>query len=153
MLMARTPPDSAFAPQSQAVSSETAFVLDAADARFLTEVGMLASGRGDLSHADAIFNALRRVRPDRAYPLVGLAVARLNAGRAAEATRLLEDIELDDAHEQAIIRVWYGLALQLAGRMAESRRVLADAATRPGEGGALARQMLGQDAMPSDDEN
>ncbi|MGX5658524.1 hypothetical protein ACWKWV_02235 [Castellaniella ginsengisoli] len=118
-------------------------MLEADDARFLTEIGMLAAGQGDVRRADAIFNALRRVRPDRAYPLVGLAVARLNAGRAAEAARLLEGAELADPEERALARAWCGLALQLAGRAAESRRALADAAALPGEGGALARRMLG----------
>lgn len=118
-------------------------MLEADDARFLTEVGMLAAGRGDVSRADTIFNALRRVRPGRAYPLVGLAVARLNAGRVAEAARLLEDAGFSDPEEQAVVRAWCGLAMQLAGRGAESRRALADAAALPGEGGALARRMLG----------
>jgi len=139
----RTPPSGASSPGFQAVSSETAFVLEADDARFLTEIGMLAAGRGDVRRADPIFNALRRVRPDRAYPLVGLAVARLNAGRAAEAARLLEDAEFTDPEEQALARAWCGLALQLAGRGAESRRALTDAAALPGEGAALARRMLG----------
>ncbi|MHA3904750.1 hypothetical protein ACTPOE_14625 [Castellaniella sp. WN] len=126
-------------------------MLEAADAHFLTEVGMLAASRGDVPHADAIFNALRRARPDRAYPLVGLAVARLNAGRAAEAARLFEDADFVDPEERALARAWRGLALQLSGRVAESRRALADAAALPGEGGLLARRMLGLDREVSDD--
>ena len=121
-----------------------AFVLEADDARFLAEVGMLAAGRGDVPHADAIFDALRRLRPQRAYPLVGLAVARLNAGHAEDAVRLLETVALSDPEEHAVVRAWYGLALQLAGRNAESARVLTEAAVLPGDGGLLARQMLGQ---------
>lgn len=118
-------------------------MLDARDARFLTEVGMLAAGRGDLVRADRIFTMLRRQRPDRAFPLLGLAVARMNAGRAAEAARLLRDVRLTAPDEQALVRAWCGLALQLAGRAAESRHVLLDAARGSGEGGALARRMLG----------
>ena len=147
----RNPPSGASPSGSQAVSPETAFVLEADDARFLTEIGMLAAGRGDVRHADTIFNALRGLRPDRAYPLVGLAVARQNAGRAAEAARLLEDADLADPEERATARAWCGLALQLAGRGAESRRALADAAALPGDGGALARRMLGL-AVESPDE-
>lgn len=128
---------------NRAVSSETAFVLEADDARFLAEVGMLAAGAGDLKRADAIFGALRLLRPARAYPLVGLAVARLNTGRAADAARLLEDARLDDAEERALVQAWRGLALQLAGRSAESRRLLAETAALPGEGAELARHMLG----------
>jgi thioredoxin-like negative regulator of GroEL len=132
----------------KAVSEETAFVLEADDARFLTEVGMLAASSGDLSHADAIFNALRLLRPDRAYPLVGLAVARLNAGRAAEAVRLLDSVRLDDPEEHATVQAWLGLALQLAGRNAESRRLLTRAAEMPGDGAMLARRMLGLAEQP-----
>ena len=126
-------------------------MLEADDARLLTEIGMLAAGRGDVQHADTIFNALRRLRPGRAYPLVGLAVARLNAGQADEAVHLLENVALADGPEQGVVRAWCGLALQLAGRRAESLKVLSEAAALPGDGGVLARQMLGQaDAVPND---
>ena len=143
------PPSRPSAARAQAVSPETAFVLEADDARFLTEIGMLAAGRGDVPHADAIFEALRRLRPQRAYPLVGLAVARLNAGQAEEAVRLLESVVLTDPEEHAVVRAWCGLALQLAGRSTESRKVLNEAAALPGDGGVLARQMLGQAENPS----
>ena len=104
---------------------------------------MLAAGTGDLKRAGAIFGALCRLRPDRAYPLVGLAVAYLNAGRAADAVRLLEDARLQNPDERGVLLAWRGLALQLAGRSAESRRLFAEAAALPGEGARLARQMLG----------
>ncbi|WP_198299140.1 hypothetical protein [Bordetella genomosp. 13] len=129
----------------QAVSAETAFVLDADEARFLAEVGMLAARRGDVARADAIFNALRELRPGRAYPYIGLALARIAAGQAAEAAQLLERAAIDDAAERAQAQAWRGLALQLAGRAAESRKVLHEAATQPDEGGALARSLLGLD--------
>lgn len=136
-------PPGAQSPGLEAVSAETAFVLEAEDARFLAEIGMLAAGRGDLGRADRIFGFLRQVRPERAFPLVGLAVARLNAGRAAEAARLLQGVDLADLSEQAVVQSWCGLALQLAGHGAESRRVLSLAAQQPGDGAVLARQMLG----------
>lgn len=135
----------AAAPGLQAVSPETAFVLDADDARFLSEVGMLAAGRGDLARADAIFGALRQLRPGRAYPLVGLAVARMNAGRAAEAASLLDAGGMADDEERAVAQAWRALALQLAGHAAESRRLLDETAGMPGDGGRLARQMLGME--------
>lgn len=136
-------PGAAAACGAEAASAEAAFVLDARDARFLTEVGMLAAGRGDVTQADRVFTFLRRQRPNRAFPLLGLAVARLNAGRALEAARLLREVQLPDPDEQAVVQSWFGLALQLAGRCAESRQVLLKATQNPGEGGALARHMLG----------
>ncbi|SAI69983.1 Flp pilus assembly protein TadD%2C contains TPR repeats [Bordetella ansorpii] len=129
--------------EQTAVSQETAFVLDADEARLLTEVGMLAARAGDLARADAIFNGLRAVRPGRAYPYIGLALARIARGRADEAVQLLEHAVLADDAERAQAQAWRGLALQLAGRAAESRKVLQDAAAQPNEGGALARSLLG----------
>jgi len=122
-------------------------VLEAKDARMLAEVGMLAAGRGDLKRAETIFGGLRLLRPDRAYPLVGLAVARMNAGHAGDAAQLLEPIRLAEPEEQALVQAWRGFALQLAGRSAESQRVLSVAAASSGEGAVLARQLLG---LPED---
>jgi len=113
----------------------------------LAEVGMLAAGRGDLKRAETIFGGLRLLRPDRAYPLVGLAVARMNAGHAGDAAQLLEPIRLAEPEEQALVQAWRGFALQLAGRSAESQRVLSVAAASSGEGAVLARQLLG---LPED---
>ena len=136
-----------------AASDETAFVLDADDARILAEVGFLAAGRGDMGHADAIFQALRAVRPGRAYPWLGLALARLNAGSADEAVRLLEQGEASAMAERGLLAAWRGLALQLAGRKAESTRLL-QACAQDGEGGegvALARSLLGLHNQTNDD--
>lgn len=151
MKASRHPPPGTGVTRFEAASTEVAFVLDASDARFLTEVGMLAAGRGDVARADRIFTFLRGVRPDRAYPLLGLAVARLNAGRAAEAVGVLRGVELPDLEEQAVVQAWCGLSLQVAGRSAESRRVLFKAAQGSGEGASLARQMLGMAADARED--
>jgi hypothetical protein len=131
------------APSQAAVSIEAAFALEAVQARLLTEVGFLAAGRGDVARADAIFGALRLWRPGRAYPWLGLAVARLNAGRADEAVRVLEGVDCDDAEDTALLQAWRGLALQLAGRLAQSRQVLEKVAEGEGPGPCLARSLLG----------
>nr|WP_275300502.1 hypothetical protein [Achromobacter xylosoxidans] len=127
----------------QAVSQETAVVLSAEDARLLAEVGFLAAGGGDSLRAETIFNALRRLRPDRAYPVVGLAVAWMNADRASDAVRLLEGAVLADLAEQVLLDAWRGFALQLAGRRAESRRLLETLVDGETEGARLARGLLG----------
>lgn len=136
-----TPPARAGA--AQAVSPETAFVLAADDARLLTEVGFLAAGAGDAARAETIFKALRRLRPVAAYPLIGLAVAWMNAARAPEAVALLESAVLADPGERALLDAWRGFALQLAGRNGESRRLLEAVAQGQGEGATLARGLLG----------
>lgn len=145
--------DTSHSMSATAVSHEAAFVLDADEARLFTEVGFLAAGRGDVQHADAIFQALRGIRPRRAYPWLGLAVARMNAGRATEAVAVLEQGEacMADAPpaEAALLAAWRGFALQLAGRSGESTRVLQACAHGDGEGAALARALLGLPAAPA----
>lgn len=134
----------------EAVSSETAFVLDTDEVRLLTEVGFLAAGCGDLARADAIFGALRLLRPDRAFPYIGLATARMNAGRAADAVTVLEAAHITDTAGAQIVRTWYGLALQQAGRNDESRRVLESVVrSGTGDGVELARVLLGLKAEPA----
>ncbi|KRC70302.1 hypothetical protein D3C87_406700 [compost metagenome] len=131
----------------EAVSLETAFALAADDARLLTEVGFLAAGAGDAARAETIFNALRRLRPAAAYPLIGLTVACLNAGRAPDAVALLESAAMADPGERALLDAWRGFALQLAGRNGESRRLLEAVAQGQGDGATLARGLLGLPAQ------
>ncbi|MCY1516877.1 hypothetical protein D9M68_515360 [compost metagenome] len=136
-------PAAAHAALAQAVSQETAVVLLADDARLLSEVGFLAAGAGDAARAETIFSALRRLRPGQAYPVIGLSVAWLNAGRAPDAVRLLESAVPADPAERPLLDAWRGFALQLAGRNRESARLLEAVASGDGEGARLARALLG----------
>ena len=100
-----------------------ALAVDAA--HLLTEVGFLAAATGDMANAEPIFKALRLFRPDRAYPRIGLAVALMNAGKAEAAVRALErEAEAMDEEEAGLLDVWRGVALQVAGRRAESVKLL-----------------------------
>lgn len=111
--------------------------------RLLTEIGFLAAAKGDLPRAEAIFGALRQVRPGRLFPVLGIAVAWMNAGRAADAAGLLEKAACADADEQAIRDTWRGLALQLAGQAAQSRHVLQQAVSEHGANATFAHGLLG----------
>lgn len=122
---------------------QAAGLLSADDARLLTEVGFLAAASGDVLRAERIFGGLARLRPGRAYPSVGLAVAWMNAGRPADAVLLLEKTQATDPEERATLDAWRGFALQLAGRSSESRRVLDTLAAQDGDAGRLARGLLG----------
>lgn len=106
----------------------------------MTEVGFLAAARGDRARARQIFGALERVRPQGAFVYVGLAMAQLNAGQASEAVRELERglAQVPDA-DQPTLQALRALALQLAGRTAESVRASEGAGASP-----LARAMLGR---------
>ena len=94
--------------------------------RTLTEIGMLAAGHGRTEEAVAIFESLRILRPQRAFPYVGLALASLNSGKPEEAVRVLEREGLAACPGDADIRAFLGLALRLAQRPAESDRVLGE---------------------------
>lgn len=124
--------------------------LDGDEIRLLTELGFVAAGAAQLRHAEEIFRALVHLRPQRAFPYIGWALACMNAGQSQEAVAVLDRAKAaigsaqDDA-ESVDIETFRGLALQLASRGAESRRALEWAADRqPLSGsGRLARRLLG----------
>ena len=120
--------------------------LTSAQVRTLTEIGMIAAGRGLPAEAQAIFESLRVLRPRRAFPYIGLALARLNAGRPEEAVELLERDGLGACPGDPDLRAFLGLALKLAQRPAESRRVIEQLLEEhPGADSArLARSLLAE---------
>lgn len=140
-------------PLAQAVSLQTALVLEASEIRLLTEIGFAASGHGLTQAARRIFTALRQLRPQRAFPVVGLAVSFLNAGETGDAVHLLEAARLDDPDEQALLNAWHGFALQQHGHHHRARAVLQDVAhSAPlSEAGDLATALLrrGADTLPT----
>lgn len=126
-----------------AALDKAGFVLDSAEVRLLTEIGFLASAVGDVRRAQTVFLALQRLRPGRAFPLVGLAVTKMNAGCPNDAVLVLEQAQASCDAEQNVMDAWRGLALQLAGREGESKRLLMKVALSDGDGAALAKSLLG----------
>ncbi len=123
---------------------------DASDIQLLTQVGFLAAGRGDVSRALRIFEALALLRPDHAFAFVGLASALMNAGQANEAVQRLQAVKLPTGPEADMLDSFRGLALQLAGRHGESRFLLRQIVARSrharaSEGVLLASRLLGED--------
>lgn len=123
---------------------------DASDVQLLTQVGFLAAGRGDVTRALRIFEALAVLRPDRAFAFVGLASALMNAGRASEAAQRLQSVSLPTGPEADMLNSFRSLALQLAGRPGESTYLLRQIVTRSrhttaSEGALLASRLLGED--------
>jgi hypothetical protein len=113
------------------------------DLQLLQDLAFVAAGRGAVADTDAIASGLQALRPNLAGPAIAQALARLNAGRADEAVQCLSgELPGADGHEQALQQSFLGLALQLAGRAAESQRVLQAVAGHPAAG--LARAMLGR---------
>ena len=124
-------------------AAELTFQLAAADAKLLTEIGFIAAYRGDVVRTDAIFDALIALRPGRAYPWIGKALARFHVGRASEAVQFLEYASSDDVDDAAELQVWRGLALQLAGYAGQARTLLEPLAGGSGSAHSLARSLLG----------
>lgn len=116
-----------------------------ADLQLLQDLAFIAAGGAFVADTDALAAGLAQLRPGSAGPDIARALARLNAGRADEAVTCLQgsgEPAAADGHEQALRQSFLGLALQLAGRSADSRRVLEAVAAHPAAG--VARAMLGQ---------
>jgi len=121
---------------------------DSADLQLLQDLALVAAGLAAVDEADAIASGLQPLQPGRAGPVIAQALARLNAGRADDAVQCLaREPDRADNHEQAMQQSFLGLALHLAGRQSDSRRVLTAAAAHPA--GGLARAMLGLGAEPA----
>lgn len=92
--------------------------------QLLMESGYLAAGYGMTADAESIFEGLAVARPDSAYPLIGKAFTKMSLGAHEEAAEMLRD-QLDvDSAEAHMARSFMGMALLLAGKADESRRVL-----------------------------
>lgn len=122
-------------------------VLSSEEIRLLMEVGTVLAGAGKTAPAIGVFDALATVRPSRAFPYVGKAMALINAGRSEEACQCLRRAHGLVDNEAPTIDAFLGLALHLAGRAAESTAVLRRAAVADVsiDGVRMARRMLGME--------
>lgn len=123
---------------------------DSSAIHLLSQIGFLAAGQGDAPRALRIFEALALLRPERAFPFVGIASAFMNTGRAEEAVQRLQAVSLPAGAESDMLEAFKGLALQLAGRSGESAYVLRKLVngvqhSTPTEGALLASRLLGED--------
>lgn len=102
-------------------------------------MGFLAAARADIKRAEAIFGALILLRPDRSFAYIGLGMAYLNSNSPQEAVAILARGAMAvRAQDQGELQSVLALALQLAGRSAESLRALREAGPNP-----LAQAMQG----------
>ena len=111
------------------------------DVRLLLDLCFVAAGRAAVDDADALADGLLALRPGLEGPDLARALARLNAGQAEEAVSLMRARRPTCAEAWPVHDSVLGLALQLAGRHGESRRVLEQAARMPEAG--MARALLG----------
>ncbi|MBW7849352.1 MAG: tetratricopeptide repeat protein [Rhodospirillales bacterium] len=94
--------------------------------RLLTEIGYFAAGSGRTAQALAIMEGLKAMRPGRSAAYIGIALAHMNAGRPAEAARVLREEALPAVapDEADAARVFLALALHLDGRPRECAEAL-----------------------------
>lgn len=126
--------------------------LSSEEIRLLTEVGMVLAGAGRLAPAVSLFEALEGLRPTRAFPYVGKAMALLNGGRGEEACQCLRRAQECVGEELPTIEAFLGLSLHLTGHSNESIIALerAAAADPAMDGVRMARRMLGLDPAADD---
>lgn len=131
------------------------------DVRLLTELGFVAAGAGLHRQARTVFEGLLALRPERAFPYIGLATVDLNSSQAESARHWLQrgravlaDMNPNAAEDaaqhledRALLAAFDGLALHLCRRSAESRQALYEALALQQDGPAarMARVMLGKE--------
>lgn len=126
-----------------APNANTAAVeLSANEIQQLVQLGFQGALNGMPDASLRIFNALSVIRPDEAFPRIGIAVAKMSMGRAEEAVRTLEEIAQRRPND-ADVQVFLGMALRMANRGRQADGVLATLAERKDEGATtrLARQL------------
>lgn len=108
----------------QTVSSSAPVApLDAAEIRWLVQLGFESALNGQAAQAWALFSALERLRPAASFVPLGRALALLAAGRHDEAVGLLEPA-CARWPEEAALALMLAMALQQAGRPAQARALL-----------------------------
>lgn len=90
----------------------------------LLEVGYYAISRGQPEKAEKIFQGLSAARPESEYPVIGLAVLKMNSNQPDEAVTLLKQSPVASASPMG--RGFLALALKLGGKSDQSREILAE---------------------------
>jgi Flp pilus assembly protein TadD len=118
--------------------------IDTDRVQLLMEIGYLAGGHGYPAESETIFEGIRAMRPQSELPVIGLAVAKMNAGHHQEAARILWEEALAINPESDLARSFLGLVLKLSGLQSESRTILEEvvAADRQPEAVNMAKSLL-----------
>lgn len=107
------------------------------------EIGLAAAGNGYIAQAEQIFRGIEAIQPESELPLIGRAVARLNAGRKLEAIKILQSA-MEKNPDSDLAMSFLGFALHLAGMKQASRDALTQVveANNCEEAVALAKSVL-----------
>jgi hypothetical protein len=86
-----------------------------ADVRLLSAIGFMAAKSGCLVPALRIFESLHLLRPQAAFPLIGMAVAYMAVAMPGEAVHVLRERASECCLGTDDLRPWLCLALQQSG--------------------------------------
>ncbi|MDR1891284.1 MAG: hypothetical protein LBQ23_03905 [Puniceicoccales bacterium] len=82
----------------------------------LMEIGYVAIGRGLQLQAESIFNGVIAARPTSEFPLIGLAVNKLNFGNIADASKILTERALKLNPDSGLAKSFLAVALRALGQ-------------------------------------
>jgi hypothetical protein len=91
--------------------------------RMLAAIGFMAARSGLIVPAVRIFEGLAVLRPNKAFPFVGLSLAHICVGSHAEAIQILIQRGLKVCPDDPELVAYLAVALQLAGRTAEAQQI------------------------------
>jgi tetratricopeptide (TPR) repeat protein len=103
---------------------ELQFPLASNEIRLLAELGFMAAASGQVATATEIFESLIRLRPTKAFPYVGKAVALLYVGSFPVAIELLAAATQVVETDQEQIWIYLALAFQRSGLVGKARIIL-----------------------------
>ncbi|MDR0742042.1 MAG: hypothetical protein LBE98_01090 [Puniceicoccales bacterium] len=119
--------------------------------RCLMEVGYVATGRGLQSQATNIFNGIVAARPSSEFPLIGLAVCKLNFGYVVEAAKILAEQALKLNPSSGTAKCFLAVAIKALGKEAEARdlmRQVCNNTTEPAAKAMAESFLSGKDVSP-----
>ena len=103
--------------------TELQFPLASNEIRLLAELGFMAAASGQVAAATEIFDALIQLRPTKAFPYVGKAVALLYVGSFPAAIELLSAATQVVEADQEQIWIYLALAFQRNGIVDKARKI------------------------------
>ncbi len=105
---------------THAKKNEVGFDLKSNDIRLLAAIGFASARSGLAEQSRKIFEGLASVRPQSAFPYIGLAMASLCVGEPERAASILRNRGLPNCPDDLELRVWLAIALKYSGQSAHA---------------------------------
>lgn len=92
--------------------------------KLLMQMGFLATHKGRLGEAAAIFEGVNQARPNSAFPHIGLGCVAMGRGDFSKAVEVLRNAPATLTSERELCNGFMGLAFKMDGQAEESRTIL-----------------------------